>query len=155
MEFFNNMDTNQKVILGLAVVTLVIAAYFFFRPQESMKHKQPHQQQQNHQFDDMPQETQLEDESEKVMVMFSMPGCGHCQNMGPAWQEFQQNFDGYNGVRVVQINGQENQQLAQIHGVRGFPTVKLCIYGLENPEGIVYEGDRSVASLAQFLQQNA
>lgn len=154
MDFLNNLDNNQKIILGLAVVTLVIALVFFFSGKsETMQHSKPQPQQEY--VPEEPQETPIDDGPEKVLVMFSMPGCGHCQNMAPAWQEFQQNFDGYNGVRVIQINGQENQQLCQIHGVSGFPTVKLCVYGIDNPEGIVYQGDRSVASLAQFLQQNA
>lgn len=153
MDFLNNLDNNQKIILGLAVITLVIALVFFFSGKsETMKHSQPQPQQE---YVPETQETPIDDGPEKVLVMFSMPGCGHCQNMAPAWQEFQQNFDGYNGVRVIQINGKENQQLCQIHGVSGFPTVKLCVYGIDNPEGIVYQGDRSVASLSQFLQQNA
>lgn len=93
--------------------------------------------------------------SNKVLVMFSMPGCGHCRNMEPTWQELEQNFNGFNGVKIVKINGMENQELSQLHNVRGFPTVKLCINGVENPDGVVYEGDRSMDSLVEFLKYNS
>ncbi len=158
MDFFNNMDNTQKIIIGVALATLVLAIIFFCysgkkdegikQPKPSRKEPQPPQQL-------LPPRQEAPPASGKVLVMFFAPWCGHCKNMAPVWDEFTQNFDGYNGVQIIKIDGQENSQLAQLHGVGGFPTVKLCVKGIDNPEGVVYEGDRSVSSLAQFLQQHA
>nr|QBK87257.1 MAG: thioredoxin [Marseillevirus LCMAC201] len=151
MDFLDSMDNTQKIVLGIAVVTLVIAVVYFFckkKDERMVAVNQPEPKQEEAQ----PQKL---DEEDKVLVMFFAPWCGHCQNMSPAWDEFTQNFDGYNGIKILKINGEENQQLSQLHDIKGFPVIKYCPKGLQNPEGIMYEGDRSVNSLAQFLQQNA
>ena len=160
MEFFDNMDNTQKIILGIAVVTLVIAIVLFFMNRnkgEGMQHTpvapEHVEEEDMHSLTPIPEVPEVE--CTKILVMFFAPWCGHCKNMEPAWDEFTQNFDGYNGVKIVKVNGQDNPELAQIHNVSGFPSVKLCTQGIESPEGIMYEGDRSVGSLAQFLQQNA
>jgi thiol-disulfide isomerase/thioredoxin len=170
MDFFNNMDDSQKIILGIAVVTLLVAAYLYFSSGrrnerrigggEGLQISQDDGAGGNGSAAEQPIDngvTQLEHEpSNRVMVMFFSPGCGHCTNMMPAWHEFTQNFDGYNGTKILLINGAENQQLSQMHGVQGFPTVKFCPNGLEDAQSaVVYQGDRSVASLADFLQQMA
>ena len=152
MDFFDNMDNTQKIIFGIAVITLVVAIIFFFSGKgEGMKKPEPKRvaQTDSAQAQPLRQETPIMDipmQSEKVLVMFFAPWCGHCRNMEPTWEEFTQNFDGYNGVKILKIDGQENGQVAQIHGVSGFPTIKMCVRGLESPDGIVYEGD-----LTQFL----
>lgn len=160
MDFFNNMDTSQKIIIGIALATLVIAIIVFFTSGKSETLSKPRMQ-------PVPEQPIMEPPMPMpspelpprrqggVLVMFFAPWCGHCKNMEPAWDEFTRNFDGYNGVKILKINGQENSQLAEIHGVQGFPTVKFCPNGVESPESIDYQGDRSVASLAQFLQENA
>jgi protein disulfide-isomerase-like protein len=152
MEFFESMDNTQKIIFGLAIVTLLVAVYVFLnrKTDEGMKMRRS-----------MPprmMQTQLPDEQEskKVFVLFFAPWCGHCKNLEPVWHEFTQNFDGYNGVKILKINGDENGQLSQLHGVSAFPTIKFCPDGVENPQtSIVYNGSRDLQSIAQFLQQNA
>ena len=89
------------------------------------------------------------------MVLFSIEGCGHCKNFEPVWDEFAQNFDGYNGVRIVKVNGAEHPELCKLHNVSGFPTVKMCMNGIENQTTVTYEGDRTVDTLVEFLQQYA
>ena len=164
MDFFDTMDNKQKIFLGVALVTLVIALVLYFTSKDSKKPmplREPEPMPLGGPGPEpmpmpMPQITPINPEdSDKVLVMFFAPWCGHCKNMEPTWHELAQNFDGYNGVKILKINGDENQQLAGLHGVGGFPTVKYCPKGLDNPDGVTYNGDRSFDSLVQFLQQNA
>lgn len=158
MDFFNNMDTNQQIITGIALTTLIVAIIFFFYSGKKSEPILIHVPQQPRQVAQEPPTRVLPQRSNSIgaLVMFSAPFCGHCKSAAPAWAELTQNFDGYNGVKIIKVNGQENPQLCQIHGVNGFPTIKYCPQGVESPEGVVtYEGDRSVGSIAQFLQQHA
>jgi protein disulfide-isomerase-like protein len=163
MDFLNSMDNTKKFLVVVGVITLVLAlAYLFLGKSEKLTASrsndnsimQLHQDPQPAQEPPRPPRN-VRPPSRGVLVMFFSPNCGHCHNMMPAWEELAQNFNGYNGVQVIKVNGAENQQLSQMHGVQGFPTIKFCPNGVESPEGLVYDGDRSVNSLAQFLQQCA
>ncbi|KKL11778.1 hypothetical protein LCGC14_2542380, partial [marine sediment metagenome] len=130
MDFFNSLDNTQKIILGVALVTLIIAAVFFFctrgRKNETMKSPSTPDKQPESQPQPQPPKPPRQSAEDKALVMFFAPWCGHCQNMAPVWDEFTQNFDGYGGVKILKINGQENPQLTQLHGIEGFPYVKYC-----------------------------
>lgn len=159
MDFWSNMSRNEQIIIVVATISLVIAiAFVFFRkkdsPYKKLQSPEPHHHHHHHD-DGQTIIGDLPSEQKGVLVMFFAPWCGHCKNMAPVWEEFMQNFDGYNGVKLLKINGSENEQLCQLHNVAGFPTIKYCPNGLESAEGVVYSGDRSLNSLAQFLQQNA
>jgi protein disulfide-isomerase-like protein len=175
MDFLNSLDNTQKFILAGAVAVLVIAVIVFF-VYRGKEEKEDNELKQLHFVNNQPMrppppppmmmETQVmpleppqpqhkEPGSSGVLVMFFAPWCGHCKTLEPTWKEFEQNFDGYNGIKLLQVNGQDNQELVQMHNVRGFPTVKYCPKGLENPDGVVYQGDRSIGSLVEFLQQCA
>ncbi len=160
MDFLNSMDDTQKIVIGVALATLIIAVVYFFYSRGKKEESITIQRQSEPEPQPQPEPAQKpprlgKEASDKVLVMFFAPWCGHCKNMAPAWDEFTQNFDGYGGVKILKINGEEDPQLTQLHGVGGFPSVKYCPKGLQNPEGKMYQGDRTVDSLVQFLQQNA
>jgi len=150
------MTTTQKVILAVAVGSLVVALFFYFRGNkgtESLNAKKVR-------FEDEsvakppPRQPLQQDNSGAVLVMFFSPGCGHCTNMMPAWDQLMQSHNGQAGVQIIKVNGAENHELTSAHGVRGFPTIKYCRKGLENPSATIeYEGNRSYEDLVQFLQQ--
>jgi protein disulfide-isomerase-like protein len=168
MDFLNSLDDTGKFLLfgALALVVVAVVVFFVYRRKDDEKpmnlnpplqdlnpplqHLQPVEQDTPVMPLHRPQQPQR---PRGVLVMFFAPWCGHCKTLEPTWQELQQNFDGYNGIKLLQVNGQDNQDLVQMHGVRGFPTVKYCPRGLDNPEGVVYEGNRSIESLVEFLQQ--
>lgn len=97
--------------------------------------------------------TMIQPEPNSALVMFYADWCGACKNTKPHWEELTQNFDGYNNVKIMKINADENNELVQLHGVSGLPTIKFCPNGVENSEGVIYKGDRTLQSLVQFLQQ--
>lgn len=170
MDFFNNLTQTQKILLAVSVIALVVVIVVviyrssrraptvvkppciknaeekgYVEPQVYQKAPEPPQQ-------PVPQQAPP---SDRALVMFFAPWCGHCKRLEPTWDEFTRNFDGYNGVQILKVNGDESPDLAQLHNVRGFPTIKFCPRGVRNPEGFVYEGERSMNSIAEFLQQNA
>jgi len=171
MDFINNMDTTQKVILAVAVVTLIIVLIMYFTKKSEEKprviggngerhligqdgHGQRHLIGQDGPVPPPPQpQPQLQPGSRGVVVMFFAPWCGHCKTLEPIWNEIMSNFDGINGLKLLKVNGDENQELVQKHGVQGFPTIKYCPGGLNDPNSVPYNGDRSPQSIMEFLQQ--
>ena len=151
MEFFDDMTNAEKFALVLSIAILCYLLYLYLNKPEQKKVlvRCPYEQK----IKATPIEEINPSVDKKMMVMFHAPWCGHCRNMMPAWDEFTQNFDGYKGTRIVKVDGTQNPELAQLHGVKGFPTVKFCPNGVEDNNGTEFRGDRSVQGLAQFLQQ--
>lgn len=174
MDFFNNLTRTQKILLAVSVLALVIViVVVIYRSRRrtvsqpvlsaipdkdfGQEAAEPERRYQTYQQAAPQQQQQAAPQpgSGGALVMFYAPWCGHCKRLEPTWDEFMRNFDGYNGVQVLKVNGDENPDLAQLHNVRGFPTIKFCPRGVRSAEGIVYDGDRSMNSIAEFLQQNA
>lgn len=86
----------------------------------------------------------------KTFAFFYAPWCGHCQRTKPEWEKFEKmnNTD----IKLVQINCDENKELAEKHGIQGFPTFHYLPQGLNHPESKVeYKGDRTSQSWLAFL----
>jgi hypothetical protein len=95
-------------------------------------------------------------ESQKMMVLFHMSGCGPCGAFMPTWDEFTRRHNGAYGVHIVKVNGPENRDLTNQFSVKGFPSVMFCPHGIANPTTAVeYTGNRSLADLETFLKQHA
>ena len=60
---------------------------------------------------------------ELVLVDFHALWCGPCKTQGPILQEFANEIDGK--VRVVKIDIDKNQSIAQRYSVRSVPTLIL------------------------------
>lgn len=161
--YFEKMPQNYKIMLGVgAVVIVIIIIYLLSRKKENIvkveqqnnfDHNTHHIE--NEHKHNIEQKARAITNMKGVLVMFFAPWCSHCKNMAPAWYDLTNNFDGYNGIRILKLNGQENPELAQLHNVNGYPFIKYCPNGIDDPDGVIYEGDRSVNSLVEFLQRFA
>ena len=174
------MMESEKIIIIIAILTLVIALVILIYngkkytpnnskcmrcirseqiPSQDIRMQQEMIEQQMMRQQMMQQQQQMinsqSPEDQKIMIMFFAPWCGHCKNMEPIWDEFVKNFDGYNGIKLMKINGEDNPELRQIHNINAYPIIKYCPKGIKNQDGVVYQGDRSLQSLAQFLQNYA
>ena len=95
-------------------------------------------------------------DSEKELVYFYMPSCGHCKKFTPTWIEFES--QNTSPIKTRKINSEttneEEQTLLKKMQIKGFPTVMLI--DVKTQEKIVtYEGDRTIEGLTNFCQQNS
>jgi len=57
------------------------------------------------------------------MVAFVAPWCGHCKSLHPEYDKAAESLGGV--VNMGRINCDDEKELAQRYGIRGFPTIKI------------------------------
>ena len=84
-----------------------------------------------------------------VIVFFYAPGCGWCDKMRPAWNEFASNSNiNYSEVSSEEIPNYSPSPKEEV--IRGFPTVRLYNKGKLVKE---YDGDRSYKDILKFVKK--
>jgi thioredoxin-like negative regulator of GroEL len=84
----------------------------------------------------------------RELVLFSMNGCSHCEDLKPTWDLLYNNYGNNNYIEIKQIVAQEHPDLVKQYGVTGFPT----ILALHNGQILKkYDGDRSYEDLVRFM----
>lgn len=93
------------------------------------------------------------DDSKDVLLELFAPWCGHCKRLAPTYEKLAEAFANDKHVRIAKMDGTENDipPSADIT-LTGFPTIVLKPAGKKSREFIVYEGDRTLESLAEFIE---
>ena len=68
------------------------------------------------------------------LVNLTLPGCGHCKRLAPAYEEVGQAFDNSEDVLIAKVDADAEKALGSRFGVRGFPTLKFFPKGSTDPE---------------------
>lgn len=91
------------------------------------------------------QEEVLDNKGE-VLVDFYADWCGPCKMLGPILEQVAEVLP---NVKIVKINVDENQQLAQKYGVMSIPTVYLFDGGMNAGK---FVGVKSKEEVIDFIQ---
>ena len=104
-------------------------------------------------FESKPASLEKDLEGGDKLVLFYADWCGHCKKMMPEWQKFQKEFNGKEGINIINVES-EDKSIMKKHGIDGFPTIKYCPSGLNNPNDTqLYEGDRTFDGLVAFFNE--
>ena len=92
-----------------------------------------------------------------TFTLYYMNGCPHCETLLPAYKEFVAAGDvEFNGVRTqIRMLEQGDSAAApelEANNVKGFPTF---ILKKASGDSMEYKGDRTVAAMKVFIQENA
>ena len=71
--------------------------------------------------------TEVLDSSLPVLVDFWAPWCGPCRIVGPVVEDLAKSYSGK--LKVVKVNTDENQTVAQQYGIRSIPTLGIFVGG--------------------------
>lgn len=88
----------------------------------------------------------------QLMVFFA-PWCGHCRmfmdGKESVWEQLKLKHGHREDVKFVQVNCDEDREMAQKFNIRGFPTILKIKNGKVSP----FEGERTVKALEEFMSK--
>jgi len=93
------------------------------------------------------------DDKRDVLVKFYADWCGHCKAFAPDYVKVAEDLVSVRDkLYLVEYNFPENELKEEVP-VQGFPTLIFYPAGAKD-KFVVYEGDRSIGSLLQFIQKH-
>ncbi|XP_070166517.1 thioredoxin domain-containing protein 5 homolog [Polyergus mexicanus] len=85
-------------------------------------------------------------------VMFYAPWCGHCQRLGPIWEQLAEILNEEDSsLRTAKVDCTTEITLCSEQDVTGYPTLKF--YKTGETKGIKFRGTRDLPSLFAFINE--
>ncbi|KEP67354.1 UNVERIFIED_CONTAM: thioredoxin, putative [Hammondia hammondi] len=92
----------------------------------------------------------VKDTDGDVFIEFYAPWCGYCRKLEPAYKELAARLRDVPGVTIAKIDATRNEVPGM--KVAGYPTIFLFPHGKKNDPPLVYNGDRTVQDMLEWLQ---
>jgi putative thioredoxin len=90
--------------------------------------------------------------SQPVLVDFWADWCGPCKMLAPVLEQLATDYSGQ--ARIVKVNTDTEMELAQAHGIRSLPTMRVFRHGKAVDELIGLQPDGAIrAAIERFLER--
>ncbi|KAI9505764.1 protein disulfide-isomerase precursor [Coemansia spiralis] len=95
------------------------------------------------------------DKTKDVLVEFYAPWCGHCKNLAPIYEKLGETLKSNKNLVIAKMDAIANDVPSSDPALQvvGFPTIVLI--RAEDNAIIEYNGNRSLESLVEFIEENA
>eukprot|EP00163_Fabomonas_tropica_P011890 TRINITY_DN2285_c0_g1_i1.p1 TRINITY_DN2285_c0_g1~~TRINITY_DN2285_c0_g1_i1.p1 ORF type:complete len:489 (+),score=191.04 TRINITY_DN2285_c0_g1_i1:245-1711(+) len=91
-----------------------------------------------------------------TLVEFYAPWCGHCKRLEPEYNKAAELLGANEDVALSKVDATEEPELAQEHGVRGYPTLKVFRKNKEGERKVSeYNGPRDAKGIAAYMEKQA
>jgi len=89
--------------------------------------------------------------NDALLVEFYAPWCGHCKNLEPHYKKAAGILHP-EGINIAKVDATIETELAQQHGIQGYPTIKFFKKGKVAGD---YEGERTTEGIVSFMRKKS